>query len=397
MNRDDSTFFQRKLGEAIKTAWFFATEILQIVWNKSVDLICLLYVAFATFQNWLFKRNMKIEEEAVKDWWMVLCERGRTSPESLMGAFLIMFSMGAWGLIPRFQCSGSGDEKVAQIRAVSATAKLVHTVPFYFQLVPQQPGEFLFKNAITLAVLSNFAYASCALAELSKRLWGITAVYPFHGRKTNTEGIVFATDYHVCVAFKGTGNLYDLLTDMRFDRYVIQNFMVHHGMCMAVSEVASDLIQCINKMLEDNPQRKLFITGHSLGGGLAILFAAKYMMSEETAQPKALEGIYTFAAPRVGDRAFAEAYNALLKEKTFRVVNYRDFVPSLPPFGYKHVGVKVFIDRKGNIHKKTHREFVETLKESIYKIEAAAFGISLLPHKMITYIYRITEATKSSY
>jgi len=373
-----------------------ASEILQIVWNKIVDIIWVLFVAFASFQNWLYNRNLKIEDEAVKDWWMVLCERGRTSPETLMAAFLIMFSMGAWGLVPRLQCSVARCEKDAQVRAVAATAKLVHAVPFYFQLLPQQPGEFLFRNATTLAVLSNFAYAPRALAELSKRLWGISEVHPFHGNSTNTEGIVFATDDHICVAFKGTGNLYDLLTDMRFDRFVIRDMMVHRGICMGVNEIASDLIKCINKMLEDNPQRKIFITGHSLGGGLATLFAAKYTMSPETAKPEALEGVYTFAAPRVGDRAFAVAYNAKLKEKTFRIVNYRDFIPTLPPFGYKHVGIKVYIDINGNFHKKTRRELFETLKESIYKIEAATFGLSLQPHKMITYIYRIMEATKSS-
>jgi hypothetical protein len=89
MNKMMSTF-HRKLGEAVTIAFFIASEILQRVWNKLVDIICLLYVALASFQNWLYKRTLKIEDEAVKDWWMVLCERGRTSPETLMAAFLIM-------------------------------------------------------------------------------------------------------------------------------------------------------------------------------------------------------------------------------------------------------------------------------------------------------------------
>lgn len=68
-----------------------------------------------------------------------------------------------------------------------------------------------------------------------ERLWGVTEVHTIQGKQTNTEGIVFATDYHVCVAFKGTGNLYDLLTDMRFDRFSIQGCMVHRGMCMVTN------------------------------------------------------------------------------------------------------------------------------------------------------------------
>jgi len=307
-----------------------------------------------------------------------------------------MFSLGTFGIIPRFQCPPIEDGGCLMSKAISTTAKLIHTIPLYFQLLEQEPGKFNFRNAITLAVVANFVYAPHALAEFSKRIWGITDARPFGGKNTHTEGIVFATDYHVCVAFKGTGNLYDLMTDLRFDRFQIRDKLVHNGIYTALNEVVDDLLKCVQAMLEEKPERKLFITGHSLGGGLAILFAAKYTICSNTKRPEALQGVYTFAGPRVGDRAFATAYNNALKEKTFRIVNHRDFVPTLPPFGYRHVGIKVYIDRHGNFHKKTSREVIETVRESIYTMEAASFGISLEPHKMITYIYRLMEAVKSS-
>jgi len=327
---------------------------------------------------------------------MILSERGRTSPELLLGAFAIMFSMGTFGLLPRFQCKPGRDEKCQLTRAISTTAKLVHTMPVFFQLMQQEPGKFIFRNAITLAMVANFAYAPNALAELTRRFWGITNVCPFVGKGTGVEGIVFATDDYICVAFKGTGNLYDLMTDLRFDRFPLRGKFVHYGIYTALNEVALEVILCINKMLDENPERKIFVTGHSLGAGLAILFAARYTLCEHTARPEALHGIYTFAGPRIGDKAFAVAYNNVLKDKTFRIVNHGDFVPTLPPFGYKHVGIKIYIDRHGNFHKKTCRDLIETVRESIYTVEAASFGINLEPHKMITYIYRLMEAVKSS-
>ena len=48
--------------------------------------------------------------------------------------------------------------------------------------------------------------------------------------------------------------------------------------------------------------RPLFITGHSLGGGLATLAAARL------SQGRDVHGVYTFGSPRVGDSEFAQQF-----------------------------------------------------------------------------------------
>ena len=72
---------------------------------------------------------------------------------------------------------------------------------------------------------------------------------------------------------------------------------------------------------------------------MAILAAAT--LANETRLNNQLR-VYTYAGPRVGDPAFAEAYNPLLPH-SYRVVNRADLVPDLPPETfrgeeYRHVG-----------------------------------------------------------
>lgn len=78
----------------------------------------------------------------------------------------------------------------------------------------------------------------------------------------------------------------------------------------------------------------LVVVGHSLGAALATLYAAD-VASGGQVNPK----VYTLASPRVGDGAFAAAYNAAVATN-YRIYNWPDLVPDFPkdPFdNYQHV------------------------------------------------------------
>jgi pimeloyl-ACP methyl ester carboxylesterase len=70
----------------------------------------------------------------------------------------------------------------------------------------------------------------------------------------------------------------------------------------------------------------LWFAGHSLGGGLAQLAA---MRAAEEGLPVA--GVYAFGSPKVGDPAFAEAYDRRLDGRSYRIVNGDDLVPRMAP------------------------------------------------------------------
>jgi hypothetical protein len=52
------------------------------------------------------------------------------------------------------------------------------------------------------------------------------------------------------------------------------------------------------------------------------------------------DSIYTFGMPRCGGPAFAQAYEASLGSRTYRLVHGDDIVPTVPPSeaGFRHVG-----------------------------------------------------------
>eukprot|EP00243_Klebsormidium_subtile_P001449 TRINITY_DN1249_c0_g1_i1.p1 TRINITY_DN1249_c0_g1~~TRINITY_DN1249_c0_g1_i1.p1 ORF type:complete len:622 (+),score=157.55 TRINITY_DN1249_c0_g1_i1:301-2166(+) len=100
----------------------------------------------------------------------------------------------------------------------------------------------------------------------------------------------------------------------------------------------------LEKELAENPDAKIYITGHSLGGALAAMFTA-LLTAEDDVMTERIGGLYTFGQPRVGDWSFAwYLHNKLnLPELRFvRLIYSNDLVPRVPfddpVFQYKHLG-----------------------------------------------------------
>ncbi|EPS70673.1 hypothetical protein M569_04088, partial [Genlisea aurea] len=101
----------------------------------------------------------------------------------------------------------------------------------------------------------------------------------------------------------------------------------------------------LNGLLEEHRHSKIVVTGHSLGGALAILFPTVLLLHKEDRIMRRLQGVYTFGQPRVGDAELArylETHLGRHKCSYFRAVYCNDLVPRLPyddkTFLYKHFG-----------------------------------------------------------
>lgn len=166
--------------------------------------------------------------------------------------------------------------------------------------------------------------------------------------ETDTQAIVLEAANYVVVAFRGTSNVRDFVTDARFFRSLLleqangDRCEVHTGFLAAYESIIADLTAHLREIVVMN--RPVFVTGHSLGGALAILAAL-----ELKRQRFNIAQVYTFGQPRVGNKAFAVMYNAALKDSTFALVNEGDPVPLLPPLlnGYRDCGTEIFLRKSG--------------------------------------------------
>ena len=98
-------------------------------------------------------------------------------------------------------------------------------------------------------------------------------------------------------------------------RGFMQTFMAGGLGAALVQRVRDILAQ--QEATAERPSR-IILTGHSLGGALAVL--AAHELQRELALPGAAISCYTFGAPRTGNHAYALEYCAAVPD-TWHVIN----------------------------------------------------------------------------
>lgn len=112
---------------------------------------------------------------------------------------------------------------------------------------------------------------------------------------------------------------------------------VHRGFFVNLQSVWEGIEAELEKAVQPDrsgtrePLRKLYITGHSLGGAMAVLAGAKIFGSGSTEMRDKIHGIYTFGQPAVGDAKFKTRGEAAFGDRLHRHEYHRDAVPRLPP------------------------------------------------------------------
>jgi len=103
----------------------------------------------------------------------------------------------------------------------------------------------------------------------------------------------------------------------------------------------------------EHPMEALYLTGHSLGGAMAVLFAVSTAGNPETAAiAERLRAVYTYGQPM----ALAEPLTRTARtvgQRVFRHVMGRDVIPALPPAqagNFAHVGHE-YVHADGEWHR----------------------------------------------
>ena len=166
---------------------------------------------------------------------------------------------------------------------------------------------------------------------------------------------------YVAVCYRGTESKRDAIVDSKI---IMRSFApkeenadempfsvpdgveVHRGFNSAFfhCNLHTQVSNALDKVLEENPDKKLVFTGHSLGAAvstLAAVYTAMRLPDREVLN-------VNFGSPRVGNANFKEWVESIENLAIWRVVHEDDIVPRVPPsiFGYRHVGHLVDIDHK---------------------------------------------------
>ena len=201
-------------------------------------------------------------------------------------------------------------------------------------------SEFGLDNARAMMWMSQLAYETAHRAKVESILaaWRL-ALREFVGNDPDTHmpmrtacALVAGGRGATIVSFAGTDPL--KINDWITDLWALPSPAgLHTGFATAVDRIWQPIATAIRNRTA--AEDALILTGHSLGGALAII-AAERAQRELAVSPTV---VYTFGSPRPGDGQFSARYP--LGTATFRLVHGNDLVPTVPPSQggfFHHVG-----------------------------------------------------------
>lgn len=229
-------------------------------------------------------------------------------------------------------------------------------VPEVFE---QKPAGYSVERAYWLARASDLAYKDRDVIEEQATAWGFGQVRHHESAFTppfplqDTQAYTMAGPDMIVTAFRGTepAQIKDWLTDVSTPPWPGPGGVgyMHYGFAEAVDSVLPTVRAAVTELRTDD--QTVYFTGHSLGGALAMLAAARLALEDPRLTA---DGVYTYGQPRTCDRLLAAAFDKDLKNKVFRFVNNNDIVPTLPPEPvFTHVATLHHFDASGNLRTTT--------------------------------------------
>ncbi len=228
------------------------------------------------------------------------------------------------------------------------------------------------ERAYQLSVVAGWAYADGQTLADKIQHYGFEAgAYVQQFSVINEAMLVVARAYLVrskdgragILAFRGTEpvNAINWLTNAHTEaRPFYGRGVVHHGFHTNLEALWSYIDAALREAIAGGsapgngaaagtspPLQRLehlYVTGHSLGGAMAVLAAARIFRDGDLASFRPLvRGVYTFGQPLVGDQEFVDSC-ADLGELVYRHEYRHDVVPVLPPSSvarsFAHLGQK---------------------------------------------------------
>jgi len=167
----------------------------------------------------------------------------------------------------------------------------------------------------------------------------------FHDKATDAFGYIGVNpDYEeIVIVFRGSASLQNWIENLKI-------YKAHTPFGGGSGSVATGFYQFymalqmavtsgLHTLANQNPNYRIWVTGHSLGAAAAALCATDLMVNQGYTSVNTL----TFGEPRVGDSTFAEFQNSVMGSIT-RVTHNADIVVHLPPelFDFEHETTEIW-------------------------------------------------------
>lgn len=169
----------------------------------------------------------------------------------------------------------------------------------------------------------------------------------FKTQEINAQGVkatIFRNTSKIVVVFRGTAKGINILQGMNFLSKNTGSYgKVHAGFAKALDSIWAELNEKLIDAI-DNTRTNIYFAGHSAGGAMAVLAAARFA---RTCQ------VYTFGSPKVGDADFVEHIENKIP-RMYRFVHNNDVIARLPPASlmFKHAGnLEILLSDGTFIHK----------------------------------------------
>lgn len=155
----------------------------------------------------------------------------------------------------------------------------------------------------------------------------------------------------IVVSFRGSKDWINWFDNLQWAQtapwYTVPHVKVHRGFWQAYMRIRKKLPAAITSVIQANretimesPESKgdgvagrdvpVTVTGHSLGGALAMLFALDSVLTKTMKKLKfSVASVVTFGAPRVGNLQFVNLFNSNIPNM-WRVIHTNDIIPLVP-------------------------------------------------------------------
>ena len=254
--------------------------------------------------------------------------------------------------------------------------------------------SFNLNNALLLAKASKAVYESGDSAcSRMRSAWNFQQFR--YIEQHDTQCFAAADEQSVILAFRGTSSIEDWMTNVKIQKVPgpLGDTRVHKGFYKALDCVWDQTADTVDEFQADR-KKQLWITGHSLGGALAMLAAARFLERD-----RPVKALYTLGQPRVGDANFSDVFEVWFND-FYRLVNNEDIVTRVPFAGYRHAGQEIYFDNDGKLHKdpgwlKKHSDHVLSVEiRSLEKFRAMRqqYPNSVQDHGTDRYIRNIRNA-----